>query len=70
MGLAERLCGGRIAVILEGGYDLKVLALGVADTCRALLGDDAPGEDHIGLSHWQEPPLDRLIAGLRKVHGL
>ena len=40
--LAERLCGGRIGVVLEGGYDLQVLALGVADTCRALLGDDQP----------------------------
>ena len=25
--LAERLCGGRIGVVLEGGYDLPVLAL-------------------------------------------
>lgn len=68
--LAKRLCEGRIAMLLEGGYDLKVLSLGVADTCRALLGEDAPGADPIGQSHWQEPPLDRLIAGLRKVHGL
>jgi acetoin utilization deacetylase AcuC-like enzyme len=66
--LAERLCGGKIVVVLEGGYDLKVLSLGVADTCRALLGDDAPGEDTIGPSRWAEPSLDRLLAGLRQVH--
>ena len=69
-GLADRLCGGRIAVMLEGGYDLKVLSQGVADTCRALLGDDAPGEDTIGPSKWPEPSLDRLMAGLRKLHNL
>lgn len=68
--LAERLCGGRIVVVLEGGYDLQVLALGVADTCRALLGEDAPGGDPIGQSQWPEPPLDKLIASLRKVHGV
>jgi acetoin utilization deacetylase AcuC-like enzyme len=68
--LAGRLCGGRIAVFLEGGYDRQVLSLGVADTCRALLGDTAPGEDTIGISPWPEPSLDRLIAGLRKTHGL
>jgi acetoin utilization deacetylase AcuC-like enzyme len=68
--LADRLCRGRILVFLEGGYDLQVLALGVADTCRALLGDATPGEDPIGTSPWPEPSLDRLIAAMQKAHGL
>lgn len=68
--LAGRLCGGRIAVVLEGGYDLQVLALGVADACRALLGDGAPGLDPIGASKWPEPSLDKLIASVRKLHNL
>ncbi len=68
--LAERLCGGRIVVLLEGGYDLQVLSLGVADTCRSLLGDTMPGEDMLGASNWPEPSLDRLVAGFRKVHSL
>jgi acetoin utilization deacetylase AcuC-like enzyme len=68
--LASRLCGGRIAVFLEGGYDLEVVSLGVADTCRALLGDTVPGEDPIGTSPWREPSLDRLVGALRKAHGL
>ncbi len=66
--LAERLCGGRLVVLLEGGYDLQVLSLGVADTCRALLGDAKPGGDPIGPSKWAEPSLERLIATLRTVH--
>ncbi|MGE5603473.1 MAG: histone deacetylase [Nitrososphaerales archaeon] len=68
--LAERLCGGRIVVVLEGGYDLKVLSLAVGDTCRALLGDGAPDEDTIGPSRWPEPSLDRLITGLHQLHRL
>ena len=70
MSLAERLCGGRIGVVLEGGYDLPVLALGVADTCRALLGDDQPAPDTIGVSEWREPSLDRVIAAAKSAHGL
>jgi acetoin utilization deacetylase AcuC-like enzyme len=68
--LAERLCGGRLVVVLEGGYDLTVLANGVADACRALLGDAEPGEDSIGASKWPEPSLDRLMAGVRTTHRL
>jgi acetoin utilization deacetylase AcuC-like enzyme len=68
--LADRLCEGRLVVVLEGGYDLQVLAHGVADTCRALLHDAARGDDPIGPSEWPEPSLDRLIAALRKTHGL
>jgi hypothetical protein len=56
--------------MLEGGYDLEVLSLGVADTCRALLGDPAPGDDPIGPSGWAEPSLDRLIAAMKRTHGL
>lgn len=65
--LARRLCEGRIVVMLEGGYDLKVLALGVADTCRALLGDETPGEDGIGGSKWPEPALERVIVKLQQL---
>lgn len=68
VGLADRLCGGRLVVFLEGGYDLEVLSLGVADTCRALLGDEKSGEDPIGPSKWGEPALDRVIAGLSRLH--
>jgi acetoin utilization deacetylase AcuC-like enzyme len=66
--LAERLCEGRIVVVLEGGYDLEVLSLGMADTCRALLGDAEPGADAIGASEWPEASLERLMAGVRKLH--
>jgi acetoin utilization deacetylase AcuC-like enzyme len=55
--LADRLCGGRIVVVLEGGYHLDVLAHGVADACRALLHDPAPGPDPLGPSPRPERAL-------------
>ena len=37
MRLGQALCSGRVVVVLEGGYNLKVLAHGVADISRALI---------------------------------
>jgi acetoin utilization deacetylase AcuC-like enzyme len=68
--LAGRLCGGRLVVTLEGGYDLDVLACGVGNTCRALLGDPAPGPDPAGPSPWPERPVDDLLQAVKKVHRL
>ncbi len=36
------LAGGKLAVILEGGYCLKSLAEGAALTLKTLLGDSCP----------------------------
>ena len=68
--LAEELCEGRLVVILEGGYNLEVLSAGVADCCRALLGDPAPGPDPLGPSPWPERSADDLIRTVRDLHGL
>ena len=37
-GLADRLCGGRLIAVLEGGYHPQALARGVADTVEILDG--------------------------------
>jgi acetoin utilization deacetylase AcuC-like enzyme len=37
--LAHELCEGRIAIVLEGGYDLEALGYGADAVCRVLLGD-------------------------------
>jgi acetoin utilization deacetylase AcuC-like enzyme len=68
--LAEKLCGGRLVVTLEGGYDLEVLAAGVDNTCRALLGDPEPGPDPLGLSPWPERTVDDVLRSARRIHGL
>ena len=68
--LADRLCEGRLVVTLEGGYNLEVLSRGVADTCRALLGDDAPGPDPLGPSPWPERGADDVLRAVRQIHGV
>jgi acetoin utilization deacetylase AcuC-like enzyme len=68
--LAGRLCGGRLVVILEGGYDLDMLACGVANTCRALLGDLTAGPDPLGPSPWPERRVDDVLQAVKRVHGL
>jgi acetoin utilization deacetylase AcuC-like enzyme len=68
--LAGRLCAGRVVVALEGGYNLDLLGLAVADTCRALLGDAGPGPDPFGRTGWPEQPVDRVLALVKRAHGL
>jgi acetoin utilization deacetylase AcuC-like enzyme len=68
--LAERLCGGRLVMMLEGGYNLDVLSRGVADTCRALLGDAVPGLDPLGASPAPERDVADVLRVVREVHRL
>jgi len=65
---AESLCRGRLVIVLEGGYDLKVIAHGVAATCRVLLGD-ADIADPLGPSPRRSVPLGEYITQLKQVFG-
>lgn len=38
----QAIAGGKVAVVLEGGYCLQSLAEGAALTLRCLLGDPCP----------------------------
>lgn len=68
--LADRHCQGRLAFVLEGGYDLEALGNGVVNVLRALTG--RPAETGLGPAPWPEPEakvtalLDRVVAR----HGL
>jgi acetoin utilization deacetylase AcuC-like enzyme len=53
LALAAHLCGGRLVVALEGGYNLQALAHGAEAVCRLLLGEQ-PAADPLG------PPPDQL----------
>lgn len=70
VGLAERLCHGRVVVTLEGGYDLDVLAAGIVATCHALLGDREPGPDPLGPAPWAERPADDVLRAVKGAHAL
>ncbi|MCB0177770.1 MAG: histone deacetylase [Anaerolineae bacterium] len=67
--LANEICEGRIVFILEGGYNLEVLAPGVGNTFRALLGINNY-DDPIGKCPWQEPEVDSLLSEIKRVHRL
>lgn len=67
--LAADICRGRIVFALEGGYNLNVLAPGVGNTFRALLGQ-AEIDDPVGISPWAEPDVSNLLGTLKKIHRL
>ena len=61
---ADRLSGGRIAFLLEGGYDLDALEASVRATLEAASGErtSALPEDAIG--HREQEAIDRTCAAL------
>lgn len=67
---AAELCGGRIVVALEGGYNLTALAWSVRNSIEVLLGDE-PARDPVG----DAPPrtaadISELVHAIRELHGL
>ncbi len=69
--MAAELCGGRIIVMLEGGYNLEVLANGMVNAARALMGE-AEMLDPLGAAPSQTPvrAITGLISELKGLHGL
>jgi len=70
-GLADELCGGRLAFSLEGGYNLNALAASVKATFDVLLGDTSI-DDPLGQSprSFGAANIDRLIAAIKEIHNL
>lgn len=67
--MADQLCGGKIAFIVEGGYNLDVLSEGVANIARVLLGEETV--DPLGASPYSERAgVENVIARVKRVHGL
>jgi acetoin utilization deacetylase AcuC-like enzyme len=66
---AGELCEGRLALVLEGGYDPDALAWSVVATLRALRGE--PVEDPLGPPPTSETSnLQPLWSHFRQIHGL
>ena len=67
--IARRHCGGRMALVLEGGYDLNALRACVMATLSAVLGDeDLP--DPIGPAREPEPDVRSLVRRVAARHAL
>ncbi|MFN0060287.1 MAG: histone deacetylase [Planctomycetota bacterium] len=69
--LADRICGGRLLIALEGGYDLEVLPHAVLNTLTLLEDPAASIVDRIGPAPAAvEPNVEELIERLRLLHRL
>lgn len=64
---ADRLCDGRIAFVLEGGYQLEVLTCGIMNVFYALLGQSLI-YDPIGPAPYAEPSILPLLDRLSQLH--
>lgn len=69
-------CEGRVAAILEGGYNVEALAASVVATIGALgvdAGKDsvgAHGADEARLQNRRTPDISEVIKQVQKIHGL
>jgi acetoin utilization deacetylase AcuC-like enzyme len=67
LALSEELCGGRLVLVLEGGYNLQALGACVVAALHVLLGCDL-GPDPLGPADLEEPNLSALIEQVRRGH--
>jgi len=75
--IAAQHCGGKMALTLEGGYDLDALAGGVTTVLRVLLDDEAPSTgsgqdipDAPGPAPHPEPDVRTVLQRVKAIHSL
>jgi acetoin utilization deacetylase AcuC-like enzyme len=74
-GLADELCEGRVAAVLEGGYNIEALAQSVVVTIGALGSPQSVHESEI-LPQTLAPPtgrapdVGRIISAAREIHNI
>ena len=68
--LADELCGGRLVLTLEGGYNLEAISYSAKATFDVLLGN--PVEDPLGAPKYggRAPAIDQLLERIKKTHQL
>lgn len=67
---AQQSCQGKLALVLEGGYQMEVLQDGVYNAFQVLLGKPATADSFGVRPGYQEPPIGDLIKKVAKIHGL
>jgi acetoin utilization deacetylase AcuC-like enzyme len=67
--IASKLCNSKIVFVLEGGYNLKVISAGVANSIRVLLGLKV-SDDSLGKSPYTAPDISNIIKKLVTTHQL
>ncbi len=67
--MANELCEGRIAFMLEGGYNLEAVSYGMLNVAYALQGDDTVA-DPLGRADRPSRGTEDLVEQLMEIHGL
>ena len=69
--MAEEMCGGRIVLSLEGGYNLTALSASVRATFEVLLGNKDI-EDKLGQLPFEveAPDINPLLQRIKEIHNL
>lgn len=67
IGMAQKLCHGRILFVLEGGYHPMALSYGILNVIYALLGRDQI-QDPLGAMPQQEADVTDLLQQLKRRH--
>jgi acetoin utilization deacetylase AcuC-like enzyme len=73
--LADDLCGGRLAFVLEGGYAAEGLTEGVGSVLDQIMGDDPTASPHTGSetasggAPERKNVLESVMERVRSVHG-
>jgi acetoin utilization deacetylase AcuC-like enzyme len=68
--MADAHCEGRIIFLMEGGYNLDVLAHGVGNIAYALLGDETVSDPMGPAPRSDRRDVNRLVAELKALHRL
>jgi acetoin utilization deacetylase AcuC-like enzyme len=69
-GLADELCGGKLVLALEGGYNLEALAWSVKATFDVLLGEKEIADPLGKPPRSYSPDVEPLMKAIKRVHGL
>lgn len=68
MAISQTHCGGKLVMLLEGGYDLQVLKHGVANTFRLLCDQVADIIDPLGKAMQDAPSISRILQRVKQLH--
>ncbi|KAG2250004.1 hypothetical protein Bca52824_089632 [Brassica carinata] len=68
--LAKEVCGGRCVFFLEGGYNLESLSASVADSFRALLGEESLASEFDNPAYLYDEPMRKVRDAIEKAKSI
>ncbi|CAA0397362.1 unnamed protein product [Arabidopsis thaliana] len=68
--LAKEVCGGRCVFFLEGGYNLESLSSSVADSFRALLGEDSLASEFDNPAYLYDEPMRKVRDAIQRAKSI